>query len=80
MSASLSLVVKTGPAVRPARNYGRIEKRTYTVFHDVAWLQERHEWPGLRGVVMVESTREIGEKIERETRFYITSLVWLAVS
>jgi hypothetical protein len=36
--------------------------------------------PGLRGVVMVESTREIGEKIERETRFYITSLVWLAVS
>jgi predicted transposase YbfD/YdcC len=59
-------------------DHGRIEKRTYTVFHDVAWLQERHEWPGLRGVVMVESTREIGEKIERETRFYITSLVWLA--
>ena len=27
---------------------------------------------------MVESTREIGDKIERETRFYITSLVWLA--
>jgi predicted transposase YbfD/YdcC len=27
---------------------------------------------------MVESTREIGEKIERETRFYITSLVRLA--
>jgi predicted transposase YbfD/YdcC len=59
-------------------DHGRIEKRTYTVFHDVAWLQERHEWPGLRGVVMVESTREIGDKIERETRFYITSLVWLA--
>jgi hypothetical protein len=36
--------------------------------HDVAWLQERHDWPGLRGVVMVESTREIGDKIERETR------------
>ena len=59
-------------------DHGRIETRTYTAFHDVAWLQERHEWPGLRGVVMVESTREIGEKIERETRFYITSLVWLA--
>lgn len=27
---------------------------------------------------MVESKREIGDKIERETRFYITSLVWLA--
>ena len=27
---------------------------------------------------MVESTREIADKIERETRFYITSLVLLA--
>jgi predicted transposase YbfD/YdcC len=59
-------------------DHGRIETRTYTVFHDVKWLQERHAWPSLKGVVMVESQREIGEKIERETRFYITSLVWLA--
>ena len=59
-------------------DHGRIETRTYTVIQDVAWLQERHDWPGLQGVVMVESTREIGDKIERETRFYITSLVWLA--
>jgi predicted transposase YbfD/YdcC len=59
-------------------DHGRIETRTYTVIHDVAWLQERHDWPGLQGVVIVESTREIGEKIEQETRFYITSLVWLA--
>jgi predicted transposase YbfD/YdcC len=59
-------------------DHGRIETRTYTAFHDVAWLQERHHWPALKGVVMVESTREIGSKVERETRFYITSLVWLA--
>lgn len=59
-------------------DHGRIETRTYTVIHDVAWLQERHNWPGLQSVVMVESKREIGEKIEQETRFYITSLVWLA--
>ena len=59
-------------------DHGRIETRTYTAIHEIAWLQERHNWPGLRGVVMVESTREIGDKIERETRFYITSLVWLA--
>jgi hypothetical protein len=54
------------------------------VIHDVAWLQERHQWPGLQGVVMVESQREpLGaspetDKIERETRFYITSLLWIA--
>jgi predicted transposase YbfD/YdcC len=59
-------------------DHGRIETRTYTVFHNVAWLQERHDWPGLKGVVMVESTREIADKVERETRFYITSLAWLA--
>jgi predicted transposase YbfD/YdcC len=65
-------------------DHGRIETRTYTAIHDVAWLQERHDWPGLQGVVMVESVREIPgsspgtDKIERETRFYITSLVWLA--
>jgi len=59
-------------------DHGRIETRTYTAIHDVAWLQERHDWPGLKGVVMVESTREIGDKVERETRFYITSLAWLA--
>jgi predicted transposase YbfD/YdcC len=64
-------------------DHGRIETRTYTVIHDVAWLQE-HKWPGLQGVVMVESQREIpgpsmgANTIERETRFYITSLVWAA--
>jgi predicted transposase YbfD/YdcC len=65
-------------------DHGRIETRIYTVIHEGAWLNERHDWPGLQAVVMVESTREIPgsspgtDKIERETRFYITSLVWLA--
>ena len=59
-------------------DHGRIETRTYTAIHDAGWLQERHDWPGLQGVVMVESQRETGGKIERETRFYITSLVLLA--
>src|SRR6202165_2464489 len=59
-------------------DHGRIETRTTTVIHDVAWLQERHNWPGLNGVVIVGSTREIGHKGEQETRFHITSLVLLA--
>ena len=42
------------------------------------WLQERHKWPDLKAVVIVDSIREIGDKIEQETRFYITSLVLLA--
>jgi len=59
-------------------DHGRIETRTITVMHDVAWLQERHDWPGLKAVVMLDSSREIAGKIEHETRFYITSLVLLA--
>jgi len=65
-------------------DHGRIETRTYTVIHDVAWLRERHEWPGLKAVIMVESKREVPgsspatDKVERETRFFITSLAWLA--
>ena len=59
-------------------DHGRIETRKTTVIHDVDWLQKRHDWPGLKGVVMVERTREIGTRIETETRFYITSLALLA--
>lgn len=59
-------------------DHGRIETRTTTVIHDVDWLRERHNWPGLNAVVMVESSREIGGKTEQETRYYITSLVLLA--
>ena len=54
--------------------HGRIETRKYTAIHDVGWLQERHVWPGLAGVLMVESTRELPGRSEHETRFYITSL------
>ncbi|MBY0431806.1 MAG: ISAs1 family transposase [Rhodospirillales bacterium] len=56
-------------------DHGRIETRTTTVIHDVGWLQERHNWPGLKGVVMVESIRETDGKTEQETRFHITSLL-----
>jgi predicted transposase YbfD/YdcC len=59
-------------------DHGRIETRTYTAIHDVEWLQERHDWPGLEGVIMVESRRESDGKVTQETRFYITSLILLA--
>ena len=54
-------------------DHGRIETRRTTVFQDIGRLQERLDWPGLKAVIMVDSTREIGTKVERETRFYVTS-------
>ena len=61
-------------------DHGRVETRDITVIHDVGWLQERHNWPAMASFVMVQSTRVIpgptrdADKIEHETRFYITSL------
>jgi len=59
-------------------DHGRIETRVTTVLHDVEWLQKRHGWPGLKSVVLIDSSREINGKTERETRLYITSLAFLA--
>lgn len=54
-------------------DHGRIETRLTTVLHDIDWLQKRHNWPGPKGIVTVESQRETGLKIATEIRFYITS-------
>ena len=55
-------------------DHGRIETRTTTVIHDAAWLRERHDWPALKSVVMIDTIREIAGVQTRETRLYITSL------
>ena len=54
-------------------DHGRIETRHATLIHDVGWLQDRHDWPALKAMIVINSTREIGTKSERETRFYLTS-------
>ena len=59
-------------------DHGRIETRRVTVVHDIAWLKKRHDWPGLKGLVIVDSRREIGAREERETRYYLTSSPWPA--
>lgn len=56
-------------------DHGRIETRLTTVIEDLDWLQDRHHWPGLKTVVMVESTRETDDKTQNETRLYISSLM-----
>jgi predicted transposase YbfD/YdcC len=54
-------------------DHGRIESRDVFAIGDIAWLQERHDWKGLRSIVMVVSTRETAKGIEKERRFYISS-------
>ena len=62
------------------KSHGRIETRSFTSIDDIDWLKERHDWVGLKSIVMVESIREFASgKIEQETRFYISSLAADAV-
>jgi len=56
------------------KGHGRIEQRTAYVTNHIAWLQDLHQWPGLKSIGMVVSKVLKGEKETTEERFYITSL------
>ena len=54
--------------------HGRIETRKYTMTSDIAWLQDKEKWTGLKSIGMVESIREINGECSNEKRYYISSL------
>ena len=56
------------------KSHGRLEFRRYTSTDDVDLLQERHNWPGLKSIVLVETRRSEHGKTQTEKRFYISSL------
>lgn len=57
------------------KGHGRVEIRTCYVSQDLDWLIDRHPgWPPFQSIIMMESERHLGEKIERSTRYYISSM------
>ena len=56
-------------------DHGRIETRRYTICSNTDWLTERHNWPGLKAVIMSEYEREIRGKAETVRRFHIASFI-----
>jgi len=54
--------------------HGRVEVRRYYTVSDIDWLEEKQKWKNLNLIGMVESERHIGEKITKETRYFISSL------
>jgi len=54
--------------------HGRVEVRRYVSVTDLDWLEDRAKWRNLNLIGMVQSERHIGDKITRETRYYISSL------
>jgi predicted transposase YbfD/YdcC len=58
------------------KDHGRIETRRCVV-HDIAGRKPDDAiaiWPGARTVVMIEATREIGQTLSAERRYYVSSL------
>lgn len=54
--------------------HGRVETRRCVVTNDTDWYANKSKWIGLNTFAMIESTRDLGDKIENETRFFISSL------
>ncbi len=55
--------------------HGRIETRTIRATADIQWLQERHsQWVGLNSIIAVTAKRQLKNKTEEETRYFISSL------
>lgn len=65
---------------RVEKGHGRLETRRCTVIRDadhLLYIQGTVEggvWPGLCALVRVEAERQLGDKTQRQTRYYITSL------
>jgi predicted transposase YbfD/YdcC len=56
------------------KDHGRIETRRCIASDILTRWQQPALWPGMRSIVMVEATREIGDKVTTEHRYYVSSL------
>ena len=55
-------------------DHGRIETRRYWITSEIAWLDAKASWSNLHSVGMVEARREVGDTVQVETRYFLTSL------
>lgn len=56
------------------KDHGRIEHRSYTILPMMYVSDFKYKWKGLQSIACVEASRGIGNKIEVERRYYISSL------
>ena len=54
--------------------HGRIEQRTCTACSDIDWLYGKSKWRKLKSIIMIQSERKLKGTVEKERRYYITSL------
>lgn len=70
------LVESSNPSIYETTDgdHGRIEIRKCTVLSNTNWLIKRNKkWHSIQSILKLESTREIQNKLSKETRYYISS-------
>lgn len=61
-----------------SQGHGRIETRECWLIDDpaqVAFIRDSQGWVNLQSILMIRSTRHIGEKVETSIRYFISSLL-----
>jgi predicted transposase YbfD/YdcC len=56
------------------KDHGRLEVRTYWQSDELSWFADLPQWEALKSVGVVESSREIKNKVTTERRYYLSSL------
>jgi predicted transposase YbfD/YdcC len=57
-----------------AGDHGRMETRRYWITSDIEWGGAKASWANLQSIGMVEARREIGDTVQIDTRYFLTSL------
>src|SRR4029453_7104160 len=57
-----------------AGDHGRLETRRYWLTSDIEWCGAKASWANLQSIGMVEARREIGDTVQIDTRYFLTSL------
>ena len=55
-------------------DHGRIETRRYWITSDIEWCGAKASWAKLQSIGMVEARRDIGDTVQIDTRYVLTSL------
>jgi predicted transposase YbfD/YdcC len=64
---------RSSSATQTDKGQGRIEVRTASLTTDIAWLQEDHQWPGLKAIGKIIASRQIAGRTSSDTRYYLLS-------
>jgi predicted transposase YbfD/YdcC len=55
-------------------DHGRLEIRRHWAIADIDWLKQRHDWPGLQSIALIEREVERNGKSQTTRHLYISSL------